>query len=152
MPSFSMETMFGLTTRFLVSVEGFNLGGWARCQGLEVKFNPLRITEGGNYNNEVVLPGEIKYPPVSLTRAMNPDGSADSVQSWLRKRAEEWINGYKSGGGGTATITLLHAHGGVVAKWMLRNVYPESWKGPDLDAMTLGVATEQLVLAHEGFL
>lgn len=151
MPTISMDAMLGLSTRFLVSVQGVDLGGWARCQGLEVKFNPLRITEGGNYHHETVLPGEIKYPPVTLTRAMN-EADTKLVQDWLKKRAAEWIDGYKSGGGGTATITLLHAHGGVVAKWMLRNVYPESWKGPDLDAMTLGIATEQLVLAHEGFL
>jgi phage tail-like protein len=143
--------MLGLTTRFLVSVDGVDLGGWARCQGLEVKFNPVRIMEGGNYHHEVVLPGEIKYPPVMLARAMNATDT-EKVQAWLRQRAASWIDGHKSGGGGTATITLLHARGGTVAKWMLRNVYPESWKGPDLDAMTLGVATEQLVLAHEGFL
>jgi hypothetical protein len=35
---------------------------------------------------------------------------------------------------------------------MLRNVYPDSWKGPDLDATSLGIALEQLVLVHEGFL
>lgn len=146
-----METMLGLTTRFLVSVQGVDLGGWGRCQGLEVKFNPLRVMEGGNYHNEMVLPGEIKYPPVTLTRAMKSDETA-KVQAWLRERADSWIDAYKSGGGGTAQITLLHARGGVVAQWVLRNVYPESWKGPDLDAMTLGIATEQLVLAHEGFL
>jgi phage tail-like protein len=116
-----------------------------------VKFNPKRITEGGNYHYEPILPGEIKYPPVTLARAMNSADTA-KVQAWLRERASSWIDAYKSGGGGTATITLLHARGGVVAQWTLRNVYPESWKGPDLDAMTLGIATEQLVLAHEGFL
>jgi hypothetical protein len=31
-------------------------------------------------------------------------------------------------------------------------VYPASWKGPDLDAATMGIAREQLVLCHEGFL
>ena len=36
--------------------------------------------------------------------------------------------------------------------WSLRNVYPSKWTGPDLDAMTAGIAMEKLELVHEGFL
>lgn len=147
----SMNTMLALTTRFHVSVDGVDLGGWARCQGLEVKFNPEPQKEGGNYQYETILPGWIKYPPVTLQRAIN-SADTEKVQSWLRDRAAGWIDANKSGGGGTAQITLFDAHAQKVAAWTLRNVYPDSWKGPDLDAMTLGIATEQLVLAHEGFL
>jgi len=147
----SMNTMLALTTRFHVSVDGVDLGGWARCQGLEVKFNPEMQKEGGNYQYETVLPGWIKYPVVTLARAMNAADTA-KVQSWLRDRASSWIDANKSGGGGTAQITLFDAHAQKVASWTLRNVYPDSWKGPDLDAGTLGIATETLVLVHEGFL
>ena len=40
----------------------------------------------------------------------------------------------------------------VVANWMLRNVFPSKWSGPDLDATGNRVAVEQLELVHEGFL
>lgn len=147
----SLDTMLALTARFHVSVDGVDLGGWARCQGLEVKFQPEFQKEGGNYQYETILPGAIKYPPVTLQRAINKADTA-KVLSWLRERASEWVDARKSGGGGTAQIILFDAHANEAARWILRNVYPDSWKGPDLDAMTLGIATEQLVLAHEGFL
>jgi phage tail-like protein len=147
----SLDTMLALTTRFHVSVDGVDLGGWARCQGLEVKFNPEPQPDGGNYQYETILPGAIKYTPVTLQRAINAADTA-KVQAWLRERASGWIDAHASGGGGTAQISLFDAHAQKVATWTLRNVYPDSWKGPDLDAGTLGIATEQLVLVHEGFL
>lgn len=147
----SLETWLALTARFHVSVQGVNLGGWARCQGLEVKFNPERQTEGGNYQYKTVMPGQVEYSPVILSRAISQQDT-DKVLSWLRDYAQNWVDANKSGGGGTATITLFDSRGTQVTSWTLRNVYPESWKGPDLDAMNAGVAMEQLVLAHEGFL
>lgn len=147
----SMSTMLGLKTRFHVSVDGVDLGGWSQCQGLQVKFNPDTVKEGGNYHYQHILPGYLQYENVTLARAMN---SADTtkVQAWLRDRVSSWVDANSSGGGGTAQITLFDAHGEKVTSWTLRNVYPFAWKGPDLDAMTLGVAMESLVLAHEGFL
>ncbi len=147
----SLHTMLALTTRFHVSVDGVDLGGWARCQGLEVKFNPESQPDGGNYQYETILPGHITYPHVTLERAINAADTA-KVQAWLRDRASAWIDAHTSGGGGTAQITLYDARANDVARWTLRNVYPDSWKGPDLNAGTLGIATETLVLVHEGFL
>ena len=144
-------TMLGLTTRFRVVVDGVDLGGWARCQGISVKFNPELLPEGGNYQYKHVLPGRVEYDKVTLQRPMSAQDSA-SVQGWLRERAHNWAAAANSGGGGTAQITLLDSHGAPVATWQLRNVYPDSWAGPDLDAMTFGVAVEKLVLVHEGFL
>ncbi len=147
----SLNTMLALTTRFHVSVDGVDLGGWARCNGLEVKFNPEMQPDGGNYQYETVLPGHITYPHVTLERAISAADTA-KVQAWLRDRASTWIDAHASGGGGTAQIALYDAHAQKVATWTLRNVYPDSWKGPDLNAGTLGIATETLVLVHEGFL
>lgn len=147
----SAETMLGLTTRFRVVVDGVDLGGWARCKGIAVKFNPEFQTEGGNYAYKTVMPGRVDYEPVTLERPMSAQDSA-AVQGWLRQRANTWAPAANSGGGGTAQITLLDAHGTAVAAWQLRNVYPSAWKGPDLDAMTFGIATEVLTLVHEGFL
>jgi phage tail-like protein len=147
----SLNTMLALTTRFHVSVDGIDLGGWARCGGLQVKFNPEPIKEGGNYQYEPILPGHIQYPNVTLARAVNAADTA-KVQAWLRGKASSWIEAWNSGGGETAQITLYDSHAKKAASWQLRNVYPASWKLADLDAATLGIATETLELAHEGFL
>lgn len=170
----SIASVLGLTTRFLVSVDDINLGGWGKCTGLKVDFKPKTdFIEGGNYDYKPILQGEnpIEYTPITLTRAMN---AADSmvVQQWLSRRVGDWVHAMDSGhsllgmatnaivgalgggssAGGTATITLCDPTGAPVISWTLRNVYPSAWEGPELDAKTAGIAMEKLTLVHEGFL
>ena len=147
----SVSAMLGLTTRFRVTVDGVDLGGWAKCSGLAVEFKTLRVKEGGNYESQPILADHIEYPNIQLVRAMN---AADSnrVQAWLRGKVSDWVNADSSGGGGTAEITLYDAKVKPVASWSLRNVYPAKWDGPELSAETFGIAVEKLTLVHEGFL
>ncbi|WP_083661422.1 phage tail protein [Actinophytocola xanthii] len=147
----SLSAMLGLTTRFRVTVDGIDLGGWSKCTGLAVEFKSERVKEGGNYETQPILAGHLEYPNIQLVRAMN---AADSrqVQAWLRSKVADWVNAHSSGGGGTAEITLLDAHLKSVASWSLRNVYPAKWDGPQLTAETFGIAVETLTLVHEGFL
>jgi phage tail-like protein len=173
-PTLSLAAILGLQNRFLVTIDGINLGGWGKCTGLKVDFNPLKIIEGGNYDNENILPGQVKYADITLERAIEPAGSA-VVQRWLSGRVNGWVNATGSahgllaqgmnavgsmlgvgdiGGaaGGTGSITLCSAEGKPLISWSLRNVYPFSWSGPDMDALSVGIAREKLVLCHEGFL
>jgi hypothetical protein len=173
-PTLSMAAILGLQNRFLVVIDGINLGGWGKCTGLKVDFNPVKLLEGGNYDNENILPGQVKYSDITLERAIEPASSA-IVQKWLAGRVNGWVNAPGSahgllaqglnaigglvgagdiGGaaGSTGEITLCSAEGKPLISWSLRNVYPFSWSGPDLDALSVGIAREKLVLSHEGFL
>lgn len=149
--SMSVSAMLGLTTRFRVTVDGVDLGGWAKCSGLAVEFKTQRVKEGGNYESQPILADCLEYPNITLVRAMN---AADSnrVQAWLRSKVSGWVNAVSSGGGGTAEITLFDAKVQPVTSWSLRNVYPAKWDGPELSAETFGIAVEKLTLVHEGFL
>jgi phage tail-like protein len=170
----SLAAVLGLTTRFLVTVDGVSLGGWGKCSGLKVDFKPEQIDEGGNYDYKPILPGHLEYTPINLERAMNAADSAQ-VQQWLASRVNSWVHAPSSshgaleqginavtsaigmgnvfsGAGGTAQITLCDANGDPVITWQLRNVYPSKWEGPNLDASTGGIALEKLELIHEGFL
>jgi phage tail-like protein len=147
----SVSSMLGLQTRFKVTVDGVNLGGWSRCTGLAVEFKNKRVKEGGNYDYQPILAECIEYTPIVLERAMNAEDSS-RVQNWLRSKVSSWMNAQKSGGGGTAQITLLDSHLDPVASWSLRNVYPAKWDGPELSVATFGVAIEKLTFVHEGFL
>jgi phage tail-like protein len=147
----SLDAILGLNTRFLVEVDGIDLGGWGHCSGLTVDFKNVKVEEGGNYDYQTIIPDKIEYQTIKLKRAMNAKDSA-KVQGWLAGKVATYMNARSSGGGGTARITLCDAKGMPVATWRLRNVYPAKWDGPELDAMTMGIATEKLELVHEGFL
>jgi phage tail-like protein len=170
----SLAAILGLQARFLVSVDGVNLGGWGKCTGLRVDFKPEVISEGGNYDYQPILPGHLEWSAVTLERAMSAAESR-KVQQWLSNRVQTWVHAASSGhgaleqglnmissaigagnivsgAGGTAQITLCDAAGDPVITWQLRNVYPSKWEGPSLDASSGGIAMEKLELMHEGFL
>lgn len=138
------DAMLGMAMRFAVVVDGIDLGGWAKCDGLAVEFKAEKINEGGNYEHEIFLPGQVTYESIKLERAMTLDDSA-SVMRWLSSKVRDYE-------GGTAQISLFDAHGDKVASWSLRNVYPVKWTGPSLNATGKDVAVERLELVHEGFL
>lgn len=138
------DAMLGLAMRFDVVVDGIDLGGWGKCDGLAVEFKAEKINEGGNYEHDIFLPGQVTYDTIKLERAMALDDS-DKVMKWLSSKVRDY-------GGGTAQITLFDARGGKVASWSLRNVYPIKWTGPSLNAGGKDVALERLELVHEGFL
>jgi len=145
---------YGLAMRFLVSVDGLDLGAWSACKGLKVKLQVKKVQEGGNYWYEHLLPDRISYENITLERAVHPQDS-QMVLTWLQQVAAQWQNddaGGDSYTAGSATITLLGAAGQEVMTWELTGVYPVSWTGPTLSAADSKVALETLELAHQGFL
>jgi phage tail-like protein len=147
------NAMLGMAMRFQVTVDGVDLGGWASCVGLAVEFKHLLVPEGANYTYTPMLPDRIDYQKVTLTRAMSKPDSA-AVQHWLSGFASTWFDGQSdsSYSGGTARVTLQDAGRDEVASWVLRDVYPGRWQGPDLRAQDGQVALETLELLHQGFL
>lgn len=139
------STMVGMAMRFVVAVDGIDLGGWSGCKGLNVEFKVKKIVSGGSYDHEIVLPDKaVTYGAVTLERVMTSADSA-KVQSWLATKVDDFSPG-------TAQITLCDAAGKPVTTWSLRNVFPQKWAGPGLEAAGKKIATETLTLIHEGFL
>ncbi len=144
------EDQLGLSMRFEVVVDGFDLGSWSTCKGIAVTFKHEKVAELGNHFFTNYVPGRAEYAPVVLTRAMKA-GDWATTKAWLEEVTDAaWIT-LKSGAKG-ATITMKDAHRGTVAAWTLKNAMPSAWKGPQFDASGKGVAIETLELVHEGFL
>ncbi|WP_326948730.1 phage tail protein [Amycolatopsis sp. NBC_01307] len=148
-PSLGMTMRFGVVTED--NLKKIDLGFWRSCKGIAVDFETENVVDGGHYETQAYLPNGLKYQTVRLERVMTPDGSK-AVQGWLRDMVDHWVNGDGSYRGGSATITLFDASNQEVLKWTLQNVFPKSWKGPDLDAKSAEFAIEALELVHEGFL
>lgn len=147
----SLRDILGLNNRFGVRVDGIDLGMWGSCKGLGVEFNPERIPQGGIYDYEAILPGQMKYKNITLRRPLNAVDSK-KVQGWLGQMVSAWVHAAGSGSGGTAVITLFGSDAAPIISWTLRNVFPNKWEGPELDTNTVGIAMETLELVHEGFL
>ncbi len=135
---------YGLSSRFSVEVDGVDLGHWAKCSGLEVSFTTQQYVELGNNTHTHFLPKGASYSNLTLERACEPADTAN-VQQWLSTMVDDRKKR-------TGKVTLNDATNQPVYTWNLRDVYPVRWMGPTFAASVSEVATEQLVLAHEGFL
>lgn len=152
----SMSTVppYGLAMRFRVTVDGLDLGSWSACSSLTVNLKATKVTSGGDYSTQRILPDQVEYSNIKLQRAVHPTDSK-TVKAWLEEKVTQWMNWSGSGDiypGGTAKITLLGVQGTEVMHWDLTGVYPVSWSGPELAANKKDVAIETLELAHQGFL
>lgn len=134
----------GLTPRFLVIVDGLDLGGWSKCDGIAVTMKLHKYEPFGENNFTPILPDRVEYSQITLTRAVN-DRDSPKLLGWLGSRANKAANG-------TGAIVVLGPDKKMVMSYQLRGVYPTAYKGPSLDANTKSIATETLTLAHEGFL
>jgi phage tail-like protein len=144
--------LLGLANRFKVTVGGCDLGSWAKCDGLKVSLETEKRESGGEYDKLYILPKQVKWGTISLTRAMTAKDSP-ALYSWLKGKIGEYnhIAGNLGYIDGDATITLLDAQGNGVITWAFRGVHVDSWKGPSLDASSSKIALETLTLIHEGF-
>ena len=92
---------------------------------------------------------------VTLKRAVEKPYS-DSVQTWLRQVAAQWRSGGDlSAIAKTVTIDLLDVYlnpDEPACSWTLANAFPAAWSGPSLSVKSGEIASETLVLEHEGFL
>jgi phage tail-like protein len=156
--SSSTALPYGLAMRFNVTIDRIDdkidLGDWSACKGLKVELKVTRVTSGGDYSTEWILPDRISYSNITLERAVHPDDS-ETVLKWLQDVSSQWMDWDGSNPaylGKTATITLLGVSGQKVMSWNLTGVYPVSWSGPSLSATDNKVAIETLELAHQGFL
>jgi phage tail-like protein len=146
---------YGLAMRFRVKVEGgLDLGSWSSCKGLTVNLKAKKVTCGGDYSTQQILPEQVEYPNIKLQRAVHPVDSK-TLKAWLEEKVNQWMNWSGSGDiypGGLAKIILYGVQGTEVMHWDLIGVYPVSWSGPELEANKKEVAIETLELAHRGFL
>jgi phage tail-like protein len=147
----------GLAMRFQVMVagaHGMSLGHWTSCEGLKVEFKYDQVREGGDYASTYVMPKTVEYTNVTLKRAVEYPYSL-IVQHWLGEVAAAWQTGDVSLIGSPVIITLLDAFQIPTipaAEWILADAFPVSWTGPSMGAKSSDVATETLVLEHNGFL
>ena len=137
-----MYDVVGLALCFDVTVDGFDLGTWSKCDGLTVEFGILSHTTGDS--DEVILsPGRPSFQHITLSRPVTPASKA--VTAWLSSQRRKPVKG-------TGAIVLMDASHTPVMTWELYGVLPVKYAGPSLDVSGSSVAMETLTLAHEGFL
>jgi phage tail-like protein len=147
-------TNIGMANRFAVKVvepSAFDLGTWAKCDGLDVSWNVNSYQAGDAGNSLWIFPGSTKYKDVTLQRVACTD-TKRIKDDWLSKVSFELSTTLKPH---LITVTLLdesYTLANAVCDWELQNAFPKQWSVTGMDATKSAVAFETLVIAHTGFL
>jgi phage tail-like protein len=138
-----------VTSRFLVEVDGVQLGVFKTFSGLSAQVATETINEGGNNQYPIVLPGRITWGNVTLTRGVT---NADVLFEWFSQTSGD---GYTTNSNQlsrkTAAVTAISLEGTRLRSWNFVDVFPVRWKGPDFNIDSEDPLIEELELAHHGF-
>jgi phage tail-like protein len=126
--------------RFRVELPGIELGRFRECTGLAAEIECKDYNEGGVNDHVHKLPTRMKYPNLVLKRGVTYE---DALLRWLWKtqRETQRVN---------VTVSLMGPGGKPVRSWVFQEAFPIKWTGPNLNASSNQVATEQLEIVHAG--
>lgn len=127
--------------RFVVEINGTQVGGFSEVTGLEVRTEVDEYREGGVNDYVHKIAKETRYPNLTLKR-----GITDATELW------EWHQQVVGGNieRKTVSVVLLDALREEKWRWIFRDAYPVKWNGTDLNATGNTVAVESVELAHHG--
>ncbi|MCL6590420.1 MAG: phage tail protein [Firmicutes bacterium] len=131
-----------LSYNFLVEIEGIIAGGFMEVSGLSIQ---TTLTEdkkfGGENDRTYKFVTGTKYTDITLKRGLT---DLDLLWSWY----DDVIKGKIKRQNGS--IYLLDHSGLPAMRWDFIEAYPIKWDGPVFNASGNMVATETLVLTHNG--
>lgn len=134
--------------RFRVEIDALLVAGFAEVSGLQREVQTQEYEEGGVNDYTHTLPTRVTHSNVTLRR-----GLTDSTElwDWLQASVDRiQIPAVPSVQRKNVRIVLQDGAGKESWGWELRDAYPVSWEGPELQADQGSVAMEALELAHRG--
>ena len=129
--------------QFVVTAENYqiDLGSWAKAEGLAVSWDVAEYRSGDQANSfQRRLLDSFNNGTITLSRPASSE--SELVREWLAELAQ-------SHEPSSLNITLIDNSGQPVISWEIEGVLPLNWT---ISASPSAVATETLVIAHEGFL
>lgn len=138
------------TVQFQVKAGGKLIPGILTISGLQRQTQVISNRTGGDQGAPRRSPGLTEYQPLTLTRAKGPD---TFFEAWADK-----VYQLQSGMGSPKTfrkdvvIDILNSQGQVILSYRVYRCWPSYYEAlSSLDVSDQGVATETLVLEHEGW-
>jgi len=131
-----------LNFNFRVDIDGVTIAGFSEADLPAGQIEAVAYREGTDKGSTArLLPGRVKWDPVVLRRGFTGD---PTLFQWWRDVLDGNVARRN------VSIVLLDEQRNDVARWVVRDAWPQKWDAPDFRALGNDVAIETLELAHEG--
>lgn len=127
---------------FLVEIDGITQAGFSDCSGFGASTDPIEYREGGENTTSRKLPGQTKYPNITLKWGLT---DSRELYDWYR----DVTMGRVVRRNGSIILNDLDGH--EVMRWNFFAAWPTKWDGPDFIAKGTDVAINTLELVVERF-
>lgn len=133
------------TFSFVLEIDGVEMASFRKCSGVEAKTETIEYKEATKEGKMVIrkVPGAMSWTDITLERRID---ESKALWEW-RKQVEE---GDVDSARRDASVVIKDSMGQEVARWNARAAWPSGWTGAELDAGSNEIATEKLVITHEG--
>lgn len=133
------------TSVFVLEIDSVEMGSFRKVSGIESETETIEYKEATKDGRMIIRkqPGAMKWSDITLERRID---SSRALWEWRKQVIEGDIDSARRSGSIVAKDSKMEE----VARWNFENGWPSKWSGADFDAGSNEVATETVVITHEG--
>lgn len=137
--------MLVATFNFAVEIDGVEVAFFREASGLTTEVEVIEHQVVNNKGKQITqkIAGHAATGEITLKKSM--DGNK-YLSDWFKEVQDGKFETYRRNG----SILMFDPTGAEVVRWNFTNGWPKSWSASDLDASADDVATEEIVITHEG--
>ncbi|MFF0204631.1 phage tail protein [Streptomyces sp. NPDC005017] len=133
------------TAFFRLRIDGLTMADFSECTGLAAETGVEEYAEGGENRFTHRFPSRGSAPSLVLKRGATADRG---LWDWYSEYGRLGRVGPRDGQ--VQLLGMVDGKPAPVRVWSFRRGWPVKIAGPDLDAMSVGVAVESVEIAHQG--
>jgi phage tail-like protein len=133
------------TFAFVLEIDGVEMASFRKCSGVEAETETIEYKEATKDGKMIIrkVPGAMKWSDITLERRVD---SSTALWDWRKQVEEGDVDTARRSG----SIVIKDSQQKEVARWDFDMGWPSKWTGAELDAGGNEVATEKVVITHEG--
>ena len=133
------------TFNFVLEIGGVEMASFRKCSGVESETETIEYKEATKEGKMIIrkVPGAMKWSDITLERRID---ETTSLWEWRKQVIEGDIDGARRNG----AIVAKNSKHDEVARWEFTAGWPSKWTGAEFDAGSNDIATEKVVITHEG--
>jgi phage tail-like protein len=132
---------------FVLEIDSVEMGSFRKCAGIESETETIEYKEATKDGKMIIrkVPGAMKWSDITLERRID---ESKSLWEWRKQVIEGDIDAARRNGSIVAKNSKMEE----VARWNFEAGWPSKWTGADFDAGSNEVATEKVIITHEGLI